>query len=72
MKSLKDKIPYFFTAVCTVIYVSLVFNNNLWLDEAFSAAIIRCGFKEMMIRTANDTLPPFYNLAAWCFTRVFG
>lgn len=72
MKTLKDKIPYLFTAVCTVIYVSLVFNNNLWLDEAFSAAIIRCGFKEMMIRTANDTLPPFYNLAAWCFTRVFG
>ncbi len=72
MKKLKDKIPYLLTALCAVIYVSLVFNNNLWLDEAFSASIIRCGFKEMMIRTANDTLPPFYNLSAWCFTRIFG
>ena len=72
MKNLKSKIPYLLTAVCAVVYVSLVFNNNLWLDEAFSASIIRCGFKEMLTRTANDTLPPFYNLAAWCFTRIFG
>ncbi|HAL32072.1 MAG TPA: hypothetical protein DIS68_08260 [Lachnospiraceae bacterium] len=64
--------PYILTVLCTAVYVSLVFNNNLWLDEAFSASIIRCGFREMISRTASDTLPPFYNVAAWCFTRIFG
>ena len=71
MKRIKY-VPFLFVAVCTVIYLSLVFNNNLWLDEAFSASIIRCGFMEMVSRTFADTLPPFYNFAAWGFTRIFG
>ncbi|MCR5746541.1 MAG: hypothetical protein K6G03_02430 [Lachnospiraceae bacterium] len=72
MEKQKRMLPYILTVICTVIYVSLIFNNNLWLDEAFSASIIRCELKEMISRTINDTLPPFYNVSAWCFTRVFG
>ena len=68
----KGYIPYLFAAVCTLFYLSLVFNNNVWMDEAFSASIIRCGFKEMVSRTFADTLPPFYNFSAWFFTRIFG
>lgn len=71
MKRIKY-VPFLFAAVCTAIYVSLIFNNNLWLDEAFSASIIRCGFDEMVSKTFADTLPPFYNFAAWGFTRIFG
>lgn len=69
---IKGFIPYIFGIFCTAIYLSLVFNNNVWLDEAFSASIIRCGFKEMISRTLADTLPPFYNISAWLFTRIFG
>ncbi|MBO5550622.1 MAG: hypothetical protein J5966_01565, partial [Lachnospiraceae bacterium] len=50
----------------------MVFSENVWLDEAFSASVIRCGFKEMASRTFADTLPPFYNFSAWLFTRIFG
>ena len=65
-------VPYIFAAVCTLIYISLVFNDNVWMDEAFSASIIRCDLAEMVSRTFADTLPPFYNFSAWIFTRIFG
>ena len=65
-------IPLLFAAAGTMVYISLVFDHNVWLDEAFSASIIRCGFHDMLQRTFSDTLPPFYNVAAWCFTRLFG
>lgn len=65
-------LPYICALAGTVIYLSLIFNDNVWMDEAFSASIIRCGFREMAQRTFADTLPPFYNFSAWCFTRIFG
>ncbi|MBQ9606830.1 MAG: hypothetical protein IJV16_06605 [Lachnospiraceae bacterium] len=68
----KKYIPYIFAIICTLVYLSLVFNNNVWLDEAFSASIIRCDFGEMISRTFADTLPPFYNFSAWLFTHIFG
>lgn len=68
----KNLLPYLFVVICTAIYVSLIFNENVWMDEAFSASIIRCGFGEMINRTIADTLPPFYNVSAWLFTNTFG
>lgn len=65
-------IPYIVAIACAAVYISLVFNNNVWLDEAFSASIIRCDFYEMAARTFADTLPPFYNFSAWLFTHIFG
>ena len=65
-------VPYAFAIACSAVYLSLVFSNNVWLDEAFSASVIRCGFSEMASRTFADTLPPFYNFSAWIFTRIFG
>ncbi len=68
----KGIIPYLVGVLCTAVYISLIFNNNVWLDEAFSASIIRCGFREMISRTFADTLPPFYNISAWIFTHTAG
>lgn len=68
----KKILPYLFVVICTAIYISLIFNENVWMDEAFSASIIRCGFGEMIKRTIADTLPPFYNVSAWLFTNIFG
>ncbi len=54
------------------IYISLIFNNNLWVDEAFTASIIRCPLPEVWTRTASDTLPPFYNFFGKLMTTLFG
>ncbi len=56
---------------CTI-YLSLIFNNNLWVDEAFTACIIRNDFLHMLDGTVSDTLPPFYNIFTWLLTSVLG
>lgn len=59
-------------AAGSIIYLSLIFNNNLWVDEAFSACIIRGSFMQMLKGTFSDTLPPFYNIFTWLLTALFG
>ena len=54
------------------LFISLIFNNNLWVDEAFTASIIRCPLPEVWTRTASDTLPPFYNFFGKLMTTLFG
>ncbi|MBO6138090.1 MAG: hypothetical protein J6O71_05700 [Lachnospiraceae bacterium] len=56
----------------SAIYLSLIFNNNLWVDEAFTACMIRSSFVQMLRQTFSDTLPPLYNVFTWVLTRVFG
>lgn len=54
------------------LYISLVFNNNLWLDEAFSAALLRNDYAGVLQASANDTLPPLYNLLNKTAVTLFG
>ena len=54
------------------LYISLIFNNNLWLDEAFSASLINTDFREILTRSMGDTLPPLYNLLNKCMTLLLG
>lgn len=56
-----------------IIYVSLIFNDNLWMDEAFSAVLVRgVSFEDMLEASANDTLPPLYNVINWCLVNTLG
>lgn len=54
------------------LYLSLIFNNNLWLDEAFSATLVRTDMMGVLKASANDTLPPLYNILNKLMTMVFG
>lgn len=65
-------ILYILTIIGSILYISLIFNNNLWMDEAFSAVLINTDFISMMKNSANDTLPPLYNILNWTFTHIFG
>ena len=44
------------------VYISLIFNNNIWMDEAFTASLIKTDYAGVLERSMNDTLPPLYNL----------
>lgn len=55
-----------------ILYISLIFNNNLWLDEAFSAALIRTDYAGVLKASAADTLPPLYNLLNKTMVTLFG
>ncbi|MDD3415318.1 MAG: hypothetical protein PHY47_15135 [Lachnospiraceae bacterium] len=53
-------------------YLSLIFNNNLWMDEAFSAVLVRNSFFDVLKESAADTLPPLYNIINKILTSMFG
>ena len=56
----------------SIIYISLIFNNNLWVDEAFTASLVRGDLSEVWTATVADTLPPFYNLFTKMITILLG
>lgn len=54
------------------IYVSLTFNDNVWLDEAFTASLVDADMAEVLRRSMADTLPPLYNILLKLSTDFFG
>lgn len=55
-----------------LVYLSLIWNQNVWLDEAFTASLIRTDMAGVLQRSMEDTLPPLYNILLKLFTGVFG
>ena len=60
------------TLISAAIYISLTFNRNVWMDEAFTATLIRTDYAGVLERSMNDTLPPLYNLLLKLATDIFG
>ena len=61
------------TALFTIMYISLIFNKNIWTDEAYTMQIVReNGFLGIIKATAQDVHPPLYYLMAECFAAVLG
>lgn len=59
--------------VFLAIYVSLVFNRNVWTDEAYTIQMIReHSFLGIISETAKDVHPPLYYLLLKLFITVFG
>ncbi len=70
---LKEKlIAYLFVLIGSFVYISLVFNYNVWLDEAFTASLIRTDMTGVLTRSMQDTLPPLYNIILKLSTDLFG
>ena len=63
---------YFLLIFGAALYLSFLFNDNLWVDEAFSASLIRGSWSEVWRDTVADTLPPLYNLFAKLMTVILG
>jgi len=57
----------------TVMYCSLLFNKNVWTDEAYTIELIReNNFWGIIKNTANDVHPPFYYLLVKVFAMALG
>jgi len=57
----------------TGLYVSLIFNKNIWTDEAFTIELVReNNFWGIIKGTANDVHPPLYYLIVKVFVMLFG
>lgn len=55
------------------LYISLIFNQNVWTDEAYTIQLIReNSFAGIIAGTANDVHPPLYYLMLKIFVSIFG
>lgn len=53
-------------------FCALMFNNNVWYDEAYSLAMIEHSFGEIAKITVEDVHPPMYYYGLKIFVAVFG
>lgn len=58
--------------VSSAVLISLAFNNNVWLDEAFTATLVHTDMAGVIQRSMADTLPPLYNIILKLTTDIFG
>jgi len=65
-------ITYSALALLSLVYISLCFTNNVWLDEAFTATLVHTDMADVLRRSMADTLPPLYNILLKLTTTVFG
>ncbi len=74
MKTVKKEavIAYLLVLAGAIVYISLIFNQNVWLDEAFTAALVRTDMAGVLERSMDDTLPPLYNVLLKMMTDLFG
>lgn len=56
----------------TLLYLSLIFNNNVWTDEIFSVNLFRESFGQIIMDTAEDVHPPLYYFLGRIFRLLFG
>jgi uncharacterized membrane protein len=74
-KSVSDKgalVSLLLVLLGSLIYISLTFNNNVWLDEAFTASLVNTDMRGVLERSMADTLPPLYNILLKLSTDIFG
>ncbi len=74
-KSVSDKgalVSSLLVLLGSLIYISLTFNNNVWLDEAFTASLVNTDMQGVLERSMADTLPPLYNILLKLSTDIFG
>lgn len=69
---IQELIPVILLILGTVSYVSFIFNTNVWMDEAFTANLVRTDMAGVLSRSMQDTLPPLYNILLKLMTDIFG
>lgn len=47
----------------TILYISLIFNHNIWTDEAFTLQLLEQNITGILEGTARDVHPPLYYLS---------
>ena len=71
-KTKENLISFGLVLIGAIIYISFVFNENVWLDEAFTASLVRTDMAGVLERSMADTLPPLYNILLKLSTDIFG
>ncbi|MBR2756228.1 MAG: hypothetical protein IKD64_10545 [Lachnospiraceae bacterium] len=58
--------------VFVLVDISLIFNDSVWCDEAFSLLQCRTSFTSFLNNVKSDAWPPFYAFISRFFSAIFG
>ena len=73
MSRKKMVMPVMLILLFTAMYISLIFNRNIWTDEAYTIELVRENSFPGIIRgAAVDVHPPLYYLIVKCFVILLG
>lgn len=70
--SREDMLLWILIVILFIINLSLINNDSVWCDEAFTMIQCRGDFQSMMNNALVDSWPPFYSVASWIFAQIFG
>lgn len=72
LKNRCSKLPYIIFAILSLFSVSLIFNNNIWFDEAYTLSLIQHNYSEIIEILKTDMHPPLYFISLKIFCGIFG
>lgn len=67
-----NKLQYIIFAILSLFSISLIFNGNLWFDEAYTLSLIQHNFSEIIEILKTDMHPPLYFISLKAFCEIFG
>lgn len=67
-----NNLPYIVFAILSLFSFSLIFNNNVWFDEAYTLSLIQHNYAEIIKILETDMHPPLYFISLKAFCEIFG
>lgn len=59
-------------AIMSVINISLMNNDSVWCDEAYTMIQCKSQYHDMIKNLLVDAWPPFYGFTSWVIAQIFG
>ena len=72
LKNCYSNFSYIIFSILSLFSISLIFNNNLWFDEAYTLSLIQHSYSEIVEILETDMHPPLYFISLKCFCEIFG
>lgn len=75
MKCFKNRynnLSYIIFIILSLFSISLIFNNNVWFDEAYTLSLIQHNYSEVIEILKSDMHPPLYFISLKFFCEIFG
>ena len=63
---------YIIFAVLSLFSLTLIFNDNIWFDEAYTLSLIQHNYSDIINILKSDMHPPLYFLSLKTFCCIFG
>lgn len=67
---IKAVLYYMMPIMIFIFLCTKIFNESIWLDEAFSLSMIQQGFGDIIKNTASDVHPPLYYIILKTFSTI--